>query len=187
MANVVMATAGTAAAALFHVAPGGDNTNPGTAQKPLATLEAARDAARKAGAGPHRIVVMPGEYFLERPVELDARDNGLTIEAATGKEATLYGGRRVTNWKRDGATLWAAELPGVKEGTWDFRALVVDGRLAERACYPATNTFENLGTWNLPLLPAVAGHWERKPTREELTTMPYDPKDIPATTRNGTR
>lgn len=181
MASVVMATAGTVAAASFHVAPGGDNTNPGTAQKPLATLEAARDAARKAGAGPHRIVVMPGEYFLERPVELDARDNGLTIEAATTNAATLYGGRRVTDWKREGTTLWSAELPGVKEGTWDFRALVVDGRLAERACYPATNTFENLGTWNLPLLPAVAGHWERKPTREELTTMPYDPKDIPTT------
>ena len=165
----------------LYVAPSGDDANAGTAQKPLATLEAARDAARNAGAGPHRIVVMPGEYFLERPFELDARDNGLTIEAATGKEATLYGGRRVTNWKRDGATLWFAELPGVKKGTWDFRALVVDGRLAERACYPATNAFENLGTWSLPLLPAVAGHWERKPTRDELTTMPYDPKDIPST------
>src|SRR5512143_1896051 len=67
----------------FYVAPSGDDANAGTTQKPLATLEAARDAARKAGAGPHRIVVMPGEYFLERPVELDARDNGLTIEAAT--------------------------------------------------------------------------------------------------------
>jgi len=87
----------------------------------------------------------------------------------------------VTNWQREGESLWFAKLPGVKEGKWDFRALVVDGRLAERACYPATNTLDNLGTWNLPLLPAVAGHWERKPTHEELTTMPYDPKDIPAT------
>ena len=47
--------------------------------------------------------------------------------------------------------------------------------------FPGTDAFENRGTWNLPLLPAVAGHWERKPTQEELTTMPYDPKDIPAT------
>ena len=164
----------------FRVAPGGADANAGTAQKPLATLEAARDAARKAGAGPHRIVVMPGEYFLERAVELDARDNGLTIEGATTNAPTLWGGRRVTNWQREGASLWFAELPGVKEGQWDFRALVVDGRLAERACYPATNTLDNLGTWSLPLLPAVAGHWERKPTHEELTTMPYDPKDIPA-------
>jgi hypothetical protein len=28
-------------------------------------------------------------------------------------------------------------------------------------------------------LPCVAGFWEHKPTHEDLTTMPYDPKDIP--------
>lgn len=179
--SALLLAVGRAVSATFHVAPAGQDPNPGTAERPFATLETARDAARKAGAGPHRIVVMPGEYFLERTLELDARDNGLTIEAATTNATTLYGGRRVTDWQRDGATLWFAELPGVKEGTWDFRALVVAGRLAERACYPATNTLENLGTWSLPLLPAVAGHWERKPTREELTTMPYDPKDLPAT------
>ncbi|HPA18012.1 MAG TPA: right-handed parallel beta-helix repeat-containing protein [Verrucomicrobiae bacterium] len=166
--------------ATLYVGPAGKDINQGSPAEPLATLEAARDAARKVGNGPHRIAVMPGEYFLERPLELDARDNGLTIEAVTNG-AVLYGGVRVTGWKREGDNLWHAELPGVREGTWDFRALLVDGRLAERACYPGTNTFENLGTWNLPLLPAVAGHWERKPTREELTTMPYDPKDIPAT------
>lgn len=181
LAAVALAFIEPADSATFHVAPGGDDTNAGTEQQPFATLEAARDAARKAGTGPHRIAVMPGEYFLHRPVEFDARDNGLTIESATTNGATLYGGRRVTGWKRCGGALWCADLPGVKEGTWDFRALVVDGRLAERARFPATNAFENLGTWNLPLLPAVAGHWERKPTHEELTTMPYDPKDIPPT------
>jgi len=51
----------------FYVAPSGDDANAGTVEKPFATLEAARDTARKAGAGPHRIVVMPGEYFLEQP------------------------------------------------------------------------------------------------------------------------
>lgn len=169
-----------AGAATVYVAPGGSDTNPGTSDKPLATLEAARDAVRLAGTEPRRMVVMPGEYFLEQPLRLDARDNGLTIEAATSGKVTLYGGRRVTNWQRDGAQFWQAELPGVKERKWDFRALVVNGRLAERACYPGSGTLENRGTWNLPLLPAVAGHWERKPTREELTTMPYDPKDIPS-------
>lgn len=181
LCSALLLAAGPAISAEFHVAPGGTDANPGTAEKPFATLEAARDAARKAGAGAHRIVVMPGEYFLTKTLELDARDNGLTIEAQTAGKTTLYGGKAVTNWKRDGDTLWSAELPGVNEGAWDFRALVADGRMAERACYPATGTFDNLGTWSLPLLPAVAGHWERKPTHEELTTMPYDPKDIPET------
>jgi len=167
-------------AATLHVAPAGSDADPGTESRPMATLEAARDAARKAGDGPHTIRVKPGDYFLAQPFELDARDNGLTIEAVTNG-VVLYGGKMVTGWQRDGGNFWIAELPGVKEGRWDFRALIVNGRLAERACFPATNTFENLGTWSLPLLPAVAGHWERKPTREESTTMPYDPKDIPAT------
>lgn len=155
--SALLLAVGPAGSATFHVAPGGNDTNAGTKEKPLATLEAARDAARKADAGSRRIVVMPGEYFLEQPLALDARDNGLTIEAEPAGKATLYGGKLVTNWKRDGDRLWQADLPGVKEGKWDFRALVVNGRLAERACHPATGTYENLGTWNPPLLPAVAG------------------------------
>ncbi len=168
-------------ATTFHVAPKGNDANPGTLEQPVATLEAARDAARKAGKGPHVIAITPGEYFMAKPLDLDARDNGLTLEAsATNGAVILYGGKPVSGWQRDGDKFWTANLPGVKEGTWDFRSLVVNGRLAERAVYPGTNTLDNLGTWSLPLLPAVAGHWERKPTREESTTMPYKPEDIPA-------
>ncbi|MDD5523213.1 MAG: right-handed parallel beta-helix repeat-containing protein [Kiritimatiellae bacterium] len=178
--TVIYAISMQAAPAVFYVAPNGADANPGTQDRPFATLEKARDAARQAGEGPRCIKIMQGDYFLTKPLELDARDNGLTIEAMTNG-VVLYGGTQIAGWKRDGDKFWYAELPGVMEGTWDFRALIVNGRLAERACLPATNTFENLGTWSLPLLPAVAGHWERKPTREESTTMPYDPKDIPAT------
>ncbi len=167
--------------ATFVVAPRGKDTNPGTVQQPLTTLEAARDAARKAPSGPHRILVMPGDYLFTKPLELDSRDNDLTIEADPSGKATLFGGRLVVGWRRDGDRFWCADLPGVKEGTWDFRALVVNGRMPPRARFPESGTLENRGTWNVRLLPAVAGHWERKPTHEELTTMPYDPKDIPAT------
>ena len=180
--SVAIAPAGSPAATLY-VAPNGNDANPGSAAQPFATLEAARDAARKAGAGPHTIAVQPGDYFLAKPLVLDAQDSGLTLEAAVtnGAAPTLYGGRLITGWRRDGDRFWAADLPGVKENAWDFRALVVNGRLAGRAVYPGTNTFDNLGTWSQPLLPCVAGFWERKPTHEELITMPYKPEDIPAT------
>lgn len=170
-------------AATFYVAPNGNDTHTGSLLQPFATLETARNAARQAGTGPHTIAVQPGDYFLAKPLILDAQDNNLTIEATVtnGAAPILYGGQAVTGWTRDGETFWSATLPGVKEGTWDFRALVVNGRLAQRAIYPATNTFDNLGTWDQPLLPCVAGFWERKPTHEELTTMPYKPEDLPAT------
>jgi len=167
-------------AATLFVAPGGNDAHPGTKEQPLATLEAARDAARKAGAGPHRIVVLPGEYFLTKSLELDARDNGLTIEAGEGGTATLYGGTPVTDWRRDGEHLWCADLPGVKEGTWDFRALVVGERMPPRARLPESGTFLHQSVFDVRWLSSVGGGWERKPTQEELTTMRYDPKDVPA-------
>ncbi len=165
----------------FFVAPGGNDANPGTREKPLATLEAARDAAREADAGRHRVVVMPGEYFLTETFELDARDNGLTIEAAEGGRATLYGGTLVTGWRPDGDKFWSADLPGVKEGEWDFRALVVNGRMPPRARLPESGTFLHESAFDVRWLSSVGGGWERKPTREELTTMIYDPADVPPT------
>ena len=180
-AVVLMALAPMSAiGATFVVAPGGKDGNPGTKELPLAALEAARDAARKAEGRPHRIVVMPGDYFLGKTFELDSRDNSLTIEAAQEGKATLYGGVLVTGWQRDGEKLWSADLPGVKEGTWDFRALVVNGRMPPRARLPESGAFLHKSVFDVRWLSSVGGGWERKPTPQELTTMRYDPADIPA-------
>ncbi len=168
-------------AATFTVAPDGQDSNPGTPEKPLATLQAARDVARKTEAGPHRIVVMPGEYFLASPLTLEPQDSGLVIEAGTGGPVTLCGGSPVTGWQPDGDKFWAADLPEVKAGTWDFRALVVNGRLPERARLPESGTFLHNSVFDVRWLSTVGGGWDRRPTDEELTTMLYDPKDIPGT------
>ncbi len=165
----------------FVVATNGLDSNPGTKSLPLATLEAARDAARKAEAGNHLIIVMPGEYYLSKSFELDSRDNGLTIEADTSGRVIIYGGTPISGWRRDGEKLWCADLPGVKEGTWDFRALVVDGRMPERARMPESGTFTHLSVFDVPWLSSIAGGWARKPTHEESITMRYNPKDIPET------
>ena len=171
-------------AATFTVAPNGQDTNPGTKERPFATLGAARDAARNAEGGPHRIVVMPGEYFLSSPLVLDWRDNGLMIEAGKGAAVTLYGGEVVNGWQRDGEKFWAADVSEVKAGTWDFRALVINGRMPERARFPESGTLLHKSVFDVRWLSSVGGGWDRKPTEEELTTMFYDPKDIPATLDN---
>lgn len=165
----------------FIISPNGSDSNLGIATQPLATLEAARDAARMAGPGNHRIIVMPGKYYLSKPIELDSRDNGLTIEADTSGAVIIYGGIPVTNWRRDGEKFWCAELAGVKEGNWDFRALVVDGHMPERARMPETGTFIHESIFDVPWLSTVGGGWARKPSTEELTTMSYNPNDIPET------
>jgi len=177
--NSDISAAGDSGDRLFYVSAGGSDSNPGSASQPLATAEAARDMARRAGPGNHRIIFLPGEYFLAKPIELDPSDNGLTLEAGKGGKVSLYGGTPVTGWKRDGNRFWYAELPGVKEGSWDFRALVINGRMAQRARYPDTATFLHRQAWDVRVLPAIAGYWERQPLPEELVTMAYDPADIP--------
>ena len=165
--------------AIFYLSPGGKDSNPGTREQPMKTFEAARDAARDMEAANHRIVILPGEYFLTKPFELDSRDNGLTIEAEQTGTVIINGGSLVTGWYRDGDKFWCTDLPGVKEGTWDFRALVVNGRMAERARFPDTATFLHQQVWNVKLFPSIPESWERNPTPEELITMVYDPRDIP--------
>lgn len=171
----------TGLAAEFHVAVTGHDAQDGSADKPMATLSAARDAARKTPAGPHRIVVHAGDYYMTEPLVLDARDNGLNIVGEDRASVRIFGGQKVTGWVPDGERFWQLPLPGVKEGAWDFRALLVNGRLAAKATWPnSTDTLEHLGQWDLPLLPMLAGFWARQPTHEELTVMPYKEGDIPA-------
>ena len=166
--------------AIFYVSPGGKDSDPGTREQPMKTFDAARDAARNKETAIRRIVILPGEYFLSKPFELDTRDNGLTIEAEQTGTVIISGGSLVTGWYRDGDRFWCADLPGVKEGTWDFRVLVVNGRMAERARYPDTGTFQHQQVWDVKLFPTIPESWERQPTPEELITMVYDPRDIPA-------
>ena len=167
-------------AAVFYVAPKGSDENPGAAQQPFATIVAARDAARKAGEGQHEIIVRSGDYFLKQPVVLDSNDSGLQIVGEDRSKVRLFGGRRITGWQKDGEKFFKVSLEGVKEGKWDFRTLLVNGRLAAKAVYPnTTDKLDNLGKWDLPLLPMLAGFWARKPTEEELTVMPYKAGDLP--------
>jgi len=187
MLPLLLYASGSPQAALLYVAPDGNDAWSGTlpepdaarADGPLATLQAAHDAARKLPADePRRVVVRGGEYLLREPLVLQAQDSGLTIEAAPEEAVTLYGGRRVTGWEPDGGGLWAAELPEVAEGEWDFRMLVVNGRFCQRARLPQEGTFTHLSEFKVPWMSTTGGGWQRKPTQEELTTLQYRPEDL---------
>ena len=150
---------------------------------PFATPEAACKAARRLGTEqPRRVVVQGGQYFLDRPLVLTDRDAGLSIESAPGAKVCLYGGRKVVGWKKwhghPAREFYSAELPGVKSRSWDFRALVVNGRFCRRARLPEKGFFKHLSSFNVPWMSSTGGGWKRKPTNEELTTLKYLPEDI---------
>jgi len=171
----------------FFVAPDGSDSwsgrkpqpNANRTDGPFATLAAACNAARQMGTKrPRKVIIQTGKYFLNKPLVLTDKDSGLIIEAASGASVCLYGGREVTGWEKDGPKFYSAALPGVKEGKWDFRALIVNGRFCRRARLPEKGFFTHLSTFNVPWMTSTGGGWKRKPTNEELTRLKYRPEDL---------
>lgn len=150
----------------------------GGSDGPVATLAKAVELSRRAPSAGRKIVLQAGEYYLDKPVDLGPEDSGTTIEAAEGARVVLYGGRPIKAWRRDGERFWAADVPRIAGKPWDFRMLVVDGRMAPRARLPKEGTFTHQTEFNVPWMSTTGGGWERKPTREELTTMKYRPEDL---------
>jgi hypothetical protein len=185
---ITWSLAGLAGAADIHVAVNGKDSwsghpaqpNARGTDGPKATLAAALEASRKDGASPRRIVLGPGRHYVTQTVALDARDAGLTVEGAGAGKTILYGGRRVTGWRKDGPQFWVADLPEVKQGPWDFRALVVNDRLCPRARLPQTGRLEHETRFPVRWMSTAGGGWERKPTSEELTHLQYRAGDLPA-------
>jgi hypothetical protein len=100
----------------FHVSPTGSDQNPGSADRPFGTLEAARDAvrtARRSGtvpAGGITIWVDPGDHLRTKALELTAEDSGspqgpAIWSAKTNGTTRWLGGRTLKGFRSvaDGA------------------------------------------------------------------------------------
>ena len=125
----------------LHVAPKGDDANPGTADQPLATLQGARDAVRRlkeAGlTAPVEVIVHGGTYYFDEPLVLTPQDSGtaecpVTYRAAEGEEVTLSGGVPLEGWRKGEGEAWVARVAG----GLDFRLLRVGDKWAVRARHP---------------------------------------------------
>ncbi len=162
-------------AAVF-VAPNGNNANDGTREKPFATLERARDAARTLPAAKRQIIVRGGSYY-DVGVELTEEDSGLVIEAAPGERPLLYGGVPLSGWEKDGERFYSAPLAAGHEKA-EVRMLEVGGVMAPRARYPGTGKLTHESTFKVRWMSTSKGGWERKPTDEELTTLRYRAGDL---------
>lgn len=162
---------------VLYVAPDGNDNNPGTKDKPFATLTKARDALRELRITSGKKIVLRGGHYYDVCVELSPEDSNLTIQASENEKPALYGGRLITNWERDG-DFYSARLEGAKDRSWDFRILIVNDQLRQRACLPDTGAYTHLSKFDVRWMSTTGGGWQRKPTEKELTTMKYKKGDL---------
>lgn len=163
----------------FFVAPNGDDAHAGTEEKPFASLARACDATRLLPPEQVRRIVVRGGKYYDVSLMLGLQDSGLTIEAAPGEKPILYGGRLVKGWEKDGEKFYTAGLSGVKERTWDFRVLVVDGQMRPRARLPSTGEFTHLTRFDAPWHSTVGGGFQGTDKPELKLVMKYRKEDLP--------
>lgn len=121
----------------IHVAPDGDDADPGTKGQPLRTVEAARDALAGRTSAENRgtVIVHGGEYILDDAIDLTGPEHSwVTYRAAAGEKARLTGAHALDaqGW-RPLADLSGEELaqpqfssnsrldsPALREGVWVY-------------------------------------------------------------------
>jgi len=138
----------------FFVSPDGNDSWSGLLKTPaadgrdgpLASLQGARDAIRKAKHagnihGPIEVLIGDGIYSLSEPVRLFASDSGtpdapVIYRACPEAQPTISGGRRITNWAKYQDDIFVADIPDVRRGLWDFKQLFCNGKRMIRSRYP---------------------------------------------------
>jgi parallel beta-helix repeat protein len=114
----------SAVAATIHVSPQGDDANPGTPERPVASLVRARGLAREVRAKlPDEAVTVQlagGEYHLDEALILTPEDSGtakapVVWRSAPGQRAMLRAVREIKGWQpwRDGILVADLNAPGL--------------------------------------------------------------------------
>lgn len=120
--------------------------NFGHTDGPFATITHARDVIQQLKTigplpGPVTVCLRGGTYYMTETVSFSPDDSGskecpITYAAYRGEKPVLVGGRRVTGLKQGDGTIYETFLPQVKDGSWFFRQLFVDGKRMIRARTP---------------------------------------------------
>ncbi len=115
---------------------------------PIASISAARDAARKLDRAPGRpaVVILPGgRHRVGEPLKLTSEDSNVTYRSAEGQQAVIDAGMPVTGWQpatvNGDVAYWKADASAVMDEIGYFRQLFVNGRRATRSRLPKTDYY----------------------------------------------
>jgi hypothetical protein len=126
----------------FVVATTGNDENPGTLDKPFATMTRARDAVRKLNAGcppnrPLTVLVRGGTYVFKETLRFGPEDTAapqrhIVYAAYPDETPVLSSGQEIRGWKPGPGKRWVADLPAARGGAWRFTQLFVNGKRQTR-------------------------------------------------------
>ena len=127
------------ASSSFYVATNGDDANPGTIEKPFATLPRARDAVRRRPKDrPIIVYLRGGKHRLAEPLVFSPEDSGskdapVVYSSLPGEKAVVAGSRELNlQWERHPGNIFKASVPA----GLDFDQLWINGRKMIRCRYP---------------------------------------------------
>lgn len=139
-----------AIALTIYISPKGDDNNPGTIKKPLASLAGARDMIRKLKKDGKlnesvRVVVGEGVYTITEPVVFNSEDSGsklypVSYEAARSGNAIFRGGIKLPSFTKTDNGLYWLKLSGAHPAS--IEQLFINGRRTPLSRYPDTGYFK---------------------------------------------
>jgi hypothetical protein len=129
----------------YYVSPSGNDSYPGTREKPFATIQKATEAVRSVLQSKQHaditVYLDGGVYHVEEPIIFKPEDSGrdgiqVIYKAMPGEKPVFSGGVQINNWEQSERGLWVAKVPAIKDKPWIFRELFIDGDRAQRARHP---------------------------------------------------
>jgi len=122
---LLLAPLAAARAADLHVAPGGNDANPGTQSAPLRTIQRAANLAQ-----PGDVVTVHAGVYRERisPPRGGASDNKrIVYQAAAGEKVEIKGSEVVQNWVKVQDDVWKVTLPNAFFGGFNPYSDLIHG------------------------------------------------------------
>lgn len=130
----------------IYVSPSGDDSNSGTQEMPVRTIEKAFDKAKtinKTTTKPITINLQKGDYRLSKPLLITPQLNDLSIVGEGVDKVSIKGSKILkTNWKNYKKNIWVTTVPV----DIDFNQLFVNDEKQIIARYP--NFDEDGGYWH---------------------------------------
>ncbi len=127
----------------YYVSPTGNDENSGSMEQPFATLEKAKETARKEKSKPVIIYLREGVYSLDAPVVFTADDSRkqnapLTLQPYEDENVVISGARQLSGLQWEVYKDNIVRIPVSEELIFD--QLFVNGELCHMARYPNYNS-----------------------------------------------